>query len=83
MYNYFMIIGNVAEIESSFVTVKVQRPFKNAQGEFEFDYLVVETPEYVGQMTNEGFKVGDHISIKGRMIPSGTQARLIGERIMK
>lgn len=51
----------------SFITLKVARPFKSMDGNFEFDYIKCCLWEGIAQNTCEYCTKGDTIAIRGRL----------------
>lgn len=92
--NNFVLVGRIAqdpeikELENkkmAVVTLAVSRNFKNADGEYETDFIPVILWEGVAERTCEWCHKGDVIGVKGR-IQSHTMANdsfieLIGERV--
>ena len=77
MYNYFMLIGIVEEVNNSYLKLKVKREFGAGEDHFKimmFDFfidLISETPLN-----------GKKICIKGRMVQNETNLELVAERII-
>lgn len=73
----------------TFITVAVNRPFKNISGEYETDYIDCLLWENVASNTVEYCKKGDIVSVRGRLqtriIEKDNQKRsvleVVGERI--
>lgn len=74
MLNNVVIVGRLMsdvelikedEKESAIITLKVPRPYKNADGIYEDDIISCEVWGAVAQNTNEYCKVGDIIGVKG------------------
>jgi single-stranded DNA-binding protein len=90
MYNYVMLIGKVkavsekpeADRKTVQISLGVQRPFKNAEGEFPVDVLEVFAFELLADIALERIEVGKAITIKGRLVPHGEFAIIVAERIM-
>ena len=101
MYNYFILIGRVArdvEIRMTSdgrhvlnVTIAVQRPFRNSNGDYETDFFTITLWESMAEVAAENFKKGSTIGIKGRLsqkkvtLDNGVAvntAELVGERIV-
>lgn len=77
MLNQVVIVGrlvdNVKTIETeegkkkSIITLAVSRPFKNAEGEYETDYINCVLWNGIAENTAEYCHKGDVIGIKGRL----------------
>jgi single-strand DNA-binding protein len=77
MMNQMMLVGRltrdpevneVGENKSvSNITVAVPRPFKNADGEYETDFIDVTLWNDVASKTSEYCKKGDLVGVKGRL----------------
>ncbi len=92
MYNYVMIIGKVKRIYSTWVVnkeithlvVRCVRPFKNVDGEYDYDDIDVVTYDALADFVQTDLKEGDHVTVKGRLHSSNYQTLcyVIGERIL-
>ena len=77
MYNYFMLIGYIDKIQYlksntpysvARVYLKVRKSFKNADGEYSYDYIkVVAYDNLVQQLKDMNLKPNDKIGFKGRI----------------
>lgn len=77
MYNYFMLVGRVAndvEVKTTQnrkvanLCIAVQRPFKNLNGDYDTDFLNVNFWESMAEIIGENIKKGGQIGIKGRLV---------------
>ena len=69
MMNQVIVVGRIVKIESAektVVTIAVTRQFKNADGEYETDFLPIVLWGAVSETTLEYCKKGDIIGIRGR-----------------
>ena len=85
MYNYFNLIGRVIDINKvrETFTVACQRPFKNANNEYDVDKLPILAPGVLTEMLEDHPEVKTHfISIKGRIEMTDDGLVLIAERLM-
>ncbi len=101
MYNYFMLVGRIArDVEIKTLEdgrnvlnllIVVQRPFRNAEGEYENDLLRVTLWESTAEIVSDNVRKGAMIGVKGRIVSNrktkddGTnvyQTELVGERIV-
>lgn len=91
MMNNVVLIGrinnDIEKIENEEKTayrlmLKVMRNFKNANGEYETDYIPIELTSYIGSNTFEYCKKNDLIGIKGRIESIEDKAiRVIADRV--
>lgn len=91
MYNYVMLVGIIMNIstiseptKAALVTIRCERPFKNANGQKEYDDIDVLMENPLAHLVQESFKVGDVIGIKGRLQEEHhpTHLFVIGERFI-
>ncbi len=92
MYNYVMLIGKVKKIYGVWVinkevihlVVRCVRPFKNADGEYEYDDIDVVICDVLADFVKENLKGGDYVTVKGRLHSSNYQTLcyVVGERIL-
>ena len=81
MYNYVMLIGTIVKIQPEFVvnqkyvnlTLSCTRPFRNSEGEYESDELVIRCYDYLGDVVQERLKEGTKVTVKGRLRQSNHQ----------
>lgn len=84
MLNQIILVGRlvktpeVIETESgkkmSYITLAIPRTFKNADGEYDTDFIDCVLWEVVAESTSEYCKQGDIVGVKGRV-----QSRMIEE----
>ena len=67
MYNYFMLVGILTKIADFYIVIKVQRPFKNADGKYDFDEFQIYVGDYLIDLVKETFNIDDKIIVKGRL----------------
>lgn len=92
MYNYVMLMGTVVKVHPEFVvnqkyvnlTLSCTRPFRNSEGKFESDELVIRCYDYLGELVQERLKEGTKVTVKGRLHPSNHDGlcMIIGERVI-
>ena len=92
MYNYVMLMGTVVKVKPEFVvnekyvslTLSCTRPFRNSEGEYESDELVIRCYDLLGEVVQEHLKEGTKVTVKGRLRPSNHDGLclIIGERVM-
>ena len=90
MYNYVMLIGKVKAVSEkpesdrkvAQISLSIQRPFKNEEGEFPVDVLEVFAFELLADIALERIEVGKSITIKGRLVPHGNTAIIVAEQLM-
>lgn len=82
MLNQAIVVGRVSNYDElgHIVTIAISRPYKNMNGEYEYDYIPVKLwSGSTNQM--EYVKVGDIIGIKGRLERLGVELRVVAEKI--
>lgn len=72
MLNQIVLVGRIVEDPTleegkGKMTIAVQRSFKNAEGEYETDFIPVTLWNGVAQNVTEYCKKGDIVGIKGRI----------------
>lgn len=91
MYNYVMLIGKVKEVREDTVVnntvthlvISCMRPFQE-DGMYKTDDIDVRLYEFMSDIAKERLKVGQTITVKGRLHQSNhpSLCYVIGERII-
>lgn len=91
MYNYVMLIGKVKEVREETVVnntvthlvISCMRPFQE-DGMYKTDDIDVRLYEFMSDMAKEKLKVGQTITVKGRLHQSNhpSLCYVIGERVI-
>ena len=100
MYNYLMLVGTITkDIELkelannkkvATLDLAVMRGFRNANGEYDCDFLKVTLWDFLADLAVDTLKKGSKVGIKGRIYPHVEQLasgafvpmnELIGERL--
>lgn len=91
MYNYVMLIGKVKEVREETVVnntvthlvISCMRPFQE-DGMYKTDDIDVRLYEFMSDIAKERLKVGQTITVKGRLHQSNhpSLCYVIGERII-
>ena len=91
MLNQTVLVGRLTEDPTvtimennkkiSSVTLAVQRPFKNANGEYETDFFPVAIWTGIAETTSQYCRKGDLIGVKGRLQSKDNVISIIAERI--
>ena len=88
MLNQVVLVGKLYEIKeigesNVLITLATFRPFKNADGEYETDYIDILLRGSVAKKTLEYCKKGDLIGAKGRIenLKESVIPAIIGEKI--
>ena len=94
MLNQLVVVGRVKKVElyeeknddgkaRNFIELKVPRHFKNEMGEYEADYIRVETLGLAMRETLGMIKTGDLLGIKGRVMsePDSKIMHVVAEKI--
>lgn len=80
--NNDFVIRNVEGVSQAVVELKVQRCFKNLDGEYESDYIEVVVLEGLATSIQPYFKKGIMTAIKARIeCPSSRELRIVAEKI--
>ena len=80
--NNDFVIKNVEGVSQAVVELKVQRSFKNLDGEYEFDYIEVVVLEGLATSIETYCKKGTTIAVKARIeCPSSRELRFVAEKI--
>lgn len=91
MLNQIVVVGRLTqdletkELENgkkvAYITLAVPRSFKNADGEYETDFIPCTLFEGVASNTAEYCRKGDLIGIKGRVQSNEDKIELIAEKV--
>ena len=85
MYNYFMLIGKLDSVykDANQIVIKVNRPFKNNNGEIESDNFTINVLEFLWDTINENLENTKPVSVKGRIqLTEDGIVKLIAERVI-
>ena len=77
MYNYFMLIGIVEEVNNSYLKLKVKREFRTKE-----EYYKIMMFDFFIDLISETPLNGKKICIKGRIVQNETNVELVAERII-
>ena len=78
MLNNFMIVGRIINIEEETINVKSTRPYKNQDGEYESDTIIINVKGATMENIRSYCKTGDLIGAKGRIENGNT---LVAEKV--
>lgn len=86
MTNQFIIVGRIVSItknddNSIYMSVAVNRCFKNEEGIYETDILQCFVKGGIAQSTLEYCKNGDIVGVRGRIETINNHILLIGEKL--
>lgn len=90
MLNQVVVVGRIVEDpvvkeiddkKVSNITLAVPRSFKNAEGEYETDFLPVALWNSVAENTAEYCKKGDLVGVKGRMQAKDNKLSIVAEKL--
>ena len=91
MLNQTVLVGRlvkeveVKEIEDgkkvSYITLAIPRSYKNANGEYETDFIPCTLWNAIAENTAEYCKKGDIIGVKGRLESNNNGISLVAEKI--
>ena len=80
MTNMYCLVGRIGEIKDNGIVIKVARNYKNADGIYETDEIMVYCWDNIIQKVKDYCKVGDLIGVKGR-IQADNEIKLICEKL--
>ncbi len=83
MLNQLNLVGRIIEINSEdrTVTLAVPRSFKNAEGEYETDYIECKMYREQFNPFSEFCVLGDIIGIRGRVQSNGKNLEIVAEKV--
>ena len=83
MLNQLILLGRIVEINNEDRTVElaVPRSFKNAEGEYETDYIKCKLFEHKASLVNEYCENGDLIAIRGRVQNNEGNLEIVAEKV--
>lgn len=86
MLNQLVVVGRLVNNpiengEEVSITLAVQRPFKNQEGEYEVDFIPFTLRMGIAEQTKEYCKKGDLVGIKGRISRNNDRLELIAEKV--
>lgn len=84
MMNQVIMVGRIVKIESEdriVVTIAVTRQFKNADGEYETDFVPIMLYGTISETTFEYCKKGDIIGIRGRAQSEDGKIVIIADKV--
>lgn len=67
--------------KASFITLAVQRSFKNINGEYETDFIPVRLFNGIATNTTEYCEKGDLVGVKGRLQTIDDKLEIIAEKV--
>lgn len=86
MHNYVTLIGRLTndiekEGNNAYITLAVQRSYKNADGIYETDFVPVVLTGDIATSTVAYCKKGDLIGLKGRIQSTDNKLIIIAEKV--
>ena len=89
MLNQLVLVGRLKEMEiieseegkKYNIVIAVPRSFKNAEGEYETDFIPIKLFGSIAENTFEYCKKGDLVGIKGRVEANNNGINIIAEKI--
>ena len=83
MLNQLILLGRIVEInnEERTVDLAVPRSFKNAEGEYETDYIKCKMYREQFNPVSEFCILGDIIGIRGRVQSNGKKLEIVAEKV--
>lgn len=81
MLNQAIIVGRINSIENGVVVLAVPRSFKNAEGEYETDYIEARLSKSIMENVSTYCEKGDLVGIKGRLESDLNRMYVIAEKV--
>lgn len=79
--NQIILVGRITEINDNGVTIGVTRAYKNANGEYETDFIPIRLFNNILTTTKEYTRLGDIIGVKGRLETHNTQLIVVADKV--
>lgn len=67
MLNQVVVVGRINSMNNGVVVLTVPRSFKNAEGEYENDYIEAKLTKSIMDNVSTYCEIGDLVGIKGRL----------------
>lgn len=81
MLNQVVVVGRIKGIENGAVVLAVPRSFKNAEGEYETDYIEAKLLKNMMDNVLSYCENGDLVGIKGRLESDLNRMYVIAEKV--
>ena len=90
MLNQIVVVGRITknfEIrkeenkKSTYLHLAVPRSYKNANGEYDTDFLKIKLYDGIATNTAEYCQIGDLVGVKGRIQGNGDKMEIIAEKL--
>ena len=92
MYNYFMLVGRVAEDfevktlshdrKEALINLSVGRDFKDMNGEYIYDIIPVVAYDFLAGLAADTLRNGSKVGVKGSIRIEKGKTLLVAERII-
>ena len=81
MLNQVVVVGRIFSIENGELVMAVPRSFKNAEGEYETDYIEARLSKSIMENVSTYCEKGDLVGIKGRLESDLNRMYVIAEKV--
>lgn len=85
MMNQIVLVGRIAKIReeenNTIITLAIHRNYKNADGEYEIDFIDCQLFGEVAKTTIEYCQSGDMVGIKGRLQVNNKKMIVVADRL--
>ena len=81
MLNQAIIVGRIKEINENSMVVGVPRAYKNAEGEYDTDFIKCSFNNDITKNVNQCCEIGDIIGVKGRIASIEDKIEIIAEKV--
>lgn len=81
MLNQAIVVGRLKNIENGKVVLAVPRSYKNAEGEYETDYIEAKLSKSISDNVLSYCEVEDLVGIKGRLESDLNRMYVIAEKV--
>lgn len=81
MLNQVVLVGRISQLKPNKVIVAVPRSYKNAEGEYDTDYIPIKLTGGIAETTLDYCKKGDMIGVKGRLMMEHGDLVIMAEKV--
>lgn len=81
MLNQIVLVGRILEKGEDYITLAVSRSFKNAEGEYETDFIDISIAGNMSTNVQEYCQKGDVVGVKGRVEGLDRTLKIVAEKV--
>ena len=81
MLNQVVVVGRIYNMENGELVMAVPRSFKNAEGEYETDYIEVRLSDAIEKNVSTYCEKGDLVGVKGRLESDLNRMYVIADKV--